>query len=233
LDLSWNLIPYLPVSICNSTNVKRLLLEGNPLIQIPLHMGSMQTLKKLTWSGKKWISPPQKIMEKSSGIVIKYLQHFDQAKRVGALNLSDSGLENLHSDVLSLQNLRYLDLSKNKMTNLTVVTGEADGRFTYLKGDTDVYVDPALLEEKLLAKDALMAELGEGLNTRQLKERAEKVFKQIDTDMGGTLDMNELGRCFRRLRVKVRRALGAWSFWGLDLRECCGIWGFRRVGVEG
>lgn len=67
----------------------------------------------------------------------------------------------------------------------------------------DTYTDPDLIDEKIAAKEALMAELGEGLNTRQLKDRAEKVFKQIDTDMGGSLDMSELSRCFRRMRVKV------------------------------
>ena len=47
--------------------------------------------------------------------------------------------------------------------------------------------------------------LREGLNNRQLKQRSEKIFSQIDMDGGGTLGMEELDLAFRRMGCKVSR----------------------------
>jgi hypothetical protein len=74
LDLSHNKIPYLPESICNSTDVRKLHVQGNPLVQIPLSMGSMRNLRKFTFSGNNWVSPPQTVMQLKSEAVIEYLQ---------------------------------------------------------------------------------------------------------------------------------------------------------------
>jgi Leucine-rich repeat (LRR) protein len=141
LDLSGNAIPYLPEAICNSTSLRKLLLEGNPLVQLPLAMGCMRELKKLSYTGAgNWISPPNYIMSKAYHHVIKYLQKYDDAKTTNELDLSKEKHEYLHADVLALSALTKLDLSDNLLENLTAVVGEADGRWTKLKGDRDLYL---------------------------------------------------------------------------------------------
>ena len=206
LDLSGNRIPYLPEAICNSTSLRKLLLEGNPLVQLPLAMGCMRALKKLSYTGSgNWISPPNYIMGKSYHNVISYLQKYDDAKETNELDLSKQKHEYLHADILALSNLTKLDLSDNLLENLTAVVGEADGRWTKLKGDRDLYLPEIMFQEKQLAKDAMLNFLGEGLNNRQLAARAEKIFSQIDYDGGGTLAMEELDLCFRRMGCKVSR----------------------------
>ena len=141
LDLSGNVIPYLPEAICNSTSLRKLLLEGNPLVQLPLAMGCMRELKKLSYTGSGgWISPPNYIMGKAYHHVIKYLQKYDDAKETNELDLSNQRHEYLHADVLALSALTKLDLSDNLLENLTAVVGEADGRWTKLKGDRDLYL---------------------------------------------------------------------------------------------
>jgi len=62
-----------------------------------------------------------------------------------------------------------------------------------------------MFQEKQMAKDAMLNFLGEGLNNRQLAARAEKIFSQIDYDGGGTLGLEELDICFRRMGCKVSR----------------------------
>ena len=148
LDLSGNRIPYLPEAICNSTALKKLLLEGNPLVQLPLAMGSMRELKKLSYSGSHWISPPNEIMSKTYHHVINYLQNYDEAWKTNELDLSKKKLEYLHADILALSNLTKLNLSNNLLDNLTAVIGEADGRWTTMKGDRDLYVPEILFQEK-------------------------------------------------------------------------------------
>jgi leucine-rich repeat protein SHOC2 len=205
LDLSGNRIPYLPEAICNSTALKKLLLEGNPLVQLPLAMGSMRELKKLSYSGSHWISPPNEIMSKTYHHVINYLQNYDEAWKTNELDLSKKKLEYLHADILALSNLTKLNLSNNLLDNLTAVIGEADGRWTTMKGDRDLYVPEILFQEKKMAKEAMLAFLGEDLNNRQLAERAKKIFTQIDFDGGGTLGLEELDLAFRRMGAKVSR----------------------------
>jgi Leucine-rich repeat (LRR) protein len=206
LDLSGNQIPYLPEAICNSTALKKLLLEGNPLVQLPLAMGCMRALKKLSYTGKGvWISPPNEVMGKTYNNVIKYLQKYDDAKTTNQLDLSKEKHEYLHADILSLSNLTELDLSDNLLENLTVVIGEVDGSWTKLKGDRDLYVPEAVYQDKQNAKMAMLSFLGEGLNNRQLAQRCEKIFSQIDYDQGGTLGLEELDICFRRMGCKVSR----------------------------
>jgi len=56
-----------------------------------------------------------------------------------------------------------------------------------------------------MAKDAMLNFLGTGLNNRQLAGRAEKIFTQIDYDGGGSLGLEELDICFRRMGCKVSR----------------------------
>ena len=206
LDLSGNRIPYLPDAICNSTALKKLLLEGNPLVQLPLAMGRMRALKKLSYTGKGgWISPPNEIMGKTYHHVVSYLHKYDEAKETQELDLSHQKHEYLHADILALSNLTKLDLSDNLLENLTAVVGEADGRWTRLRGDRDLYLPEIMFREKQMAKDAMLTFLGEGLNNRQLASRAEKIFSQIDYDGGGTLGMEELDTCFRRMGCKVSR----------------------------
>ena len=206
LDLSGNKIPYLPEAICNSTSLKKLLLEGNPLVQLPLAMGCMRSLKKLSFTGAgAWISPPNEIISRGYHHVIHYLQRYDDAWQSNSLDLSKMKHEFLHADILALSNLTRLNLSDNLLQDLTVVIGEANGRWTRLKGDRDLYLPEIMFQEKRRAKDAMLDFLGEGLNNRQLKQRSEKIFSQIDMDGGGTLGMEELDLAFRRMGCKVSR----------------------------
>mmetsp|Transcript_58894 Transcript_58894/g.139145 ORF Transcript_58894/g.139145 Transcript_58894/m.139145 type:complete len:1121 (-) Transcript_58894:100-3462(-) len=206
LDVAKNRIPFIPPSIENSTAMKKLVLDGNPLCQLPLGMGSMKALKRLSFTGSgKWISPPNFVMGLSSHDVIDYLHSYHNALESYRLDLSNREVEYLHADVCALSALRDLNLADNKLTTLSAVNGDASGKWIWMTGDRDTYIPDDIWQAKLRAKTAVLQYFGPGLTERLLRNKCKLIFQTIDVDGGGSLDVEELQRCFRLLKCEVSK----------------------------
>jgi Leucine-rich repeat (LRR) protein len=131
LFLHDNPIARIPPMIAQLTNLKTLTLNRTRVHSLPIDLPELYQLKKLELDLEQMMFPPLEVCELGLNAIFSYLRKFLNGAIVGSLDLSNSGMKEIPSDLSLSNGIKTLDLSNNRiarvppelclLTNLTVL----------------------------------------------------------------------------------------------------------------
>lgn len=126
LDLSENLLEFLPAQIADLPNLTHLNLDQNELVKLPTNLRGLSSLESISLSSNRLRSLPASLFElpnlrtviADGNRVIKLPKSVSKAHRLEQLSIASNLLEHIPEEIGNASELRQIDVSNNRIHKL-------------------------------------------------------------------------------------------------------------------
>jgi Leucine-rich repeat (LRR) protein len=105
-------------------SLEKLQIDHNKLIQLPVELGSVPSLRELTFQGNDLRTPPAEILEQGTMAISEYLKRMLTARSSMQLDLGALQLQRTPVEVAFMTGLTSLSLVNNQLHKIFVGVGQ-------------------------------------------------------------------------------------------------------------